>query len=147
MTDLIPPATDEVKIPAEMMNRITVLLAEYSTLRAEIIQRIGGYVQLGIAAGLILLAIVNLTVAIIEAEKAPAWYLVSPVLLLLTFFGGGWASFRAIKRANDRLSRHLIKLEDRINDIAKGKKLLTWEKCHAHSTWPVVAWFGGGRQR
>ena len=105
MTDALPES-----------EKIRILLAEHSTLRTEIIARIGhAYQMLGYA-----LAAVVLLVALSSTTGHAFWLMLGFILLIFAF--GLWVYWRDLMKAAARIRE--IELD--INDRAK-EDLLVWE--------------------
>ena len=98
--------------------KLQVLLAEYSSLRAEILQRntvMNQFLTTSITASV---AIVGLTIL---HQSVIVGLLIGCLLVLVIFFVATVISFDTRKAA-----QHVQKLETRINALA-GDKLLEWE--------------------
>lgn len=100
--------------------KITVLLAEYSTLRAEVIQRSTWQVQMGVAT----LAIIGVGAGLMITANIAAG--ITLTVLAIAGFLVGW-------KFNDSETMKVVggtkSLEQRINGLA-GEELLSWETRH-----------------
>ncbi len=109
--------TDEPLLARE---KVLVLLAEYSMLRAEILQRnsvLNGLLAAGGAA----------TVALIGLAFTKSFWV--SLVLLIVAWAIGFVAFRLLEFDTLAAARHVRDLEATINLIA-GERLLTWETDH-----------------
>lgn len=95
---------------------ITILLAEYSAMRSQVISRGASLTQLS-SIGIAALGLVFL-------RQGPLYVNVLLFLFLLSIVAMLW---RFIWRDIDREAAHVRVLEGRINELA-GRELLTWER-------------------
>ena len=98
---------------------VAILLAEYSAMRNQVISRGAGLIQvtsIGVAA-----------LALVFVRQGSLFSGIFLFLFLLAIVGMLW---RFIWRDIDREAAHVRSLEDRINKIAGGPELLTWELLH-----------------
>jgi ammonia channel protein AmtB len=106
----------------EPYQRATIIMQEYSTLRNEILALSTGVTQATVALISVLLALV--TYGLLHHFTATiSWLIIwSCIVYLVT---QSWLWFWMFN-----LSAHLRRIEQRINDIAGGDPLLTWETIH-----------------
>ena len=104
--------------------RIPILLAEYNTLRAEMMQRYTGFVSfitISIASGVTIVGVVSLQ----QNPRATQHAVILGVCLFMFLIIVGFV----INRDFFRLAAHLRRLENKIN-MKAGERLLTWETDH-----------------
>jgi hypothetical protein len=113
----LPPVVFSKTIPEGNLQRIRILLKEYDTLRAEILQRTAA----GFALAPILAAIVGwLGSRILEGHRYTA--IAAGLMSVCTLFLGPKFMNIRIRRCSARLQR----IEQRINSLAEDD-LLEWE--------------------
>ena len=118
LTENVADLTDQQKLAA------TVLLAEYTAMRNQVISRGASLIQVS-SIGVASLGLIS-----VKIESNPV--LASGLFLfLLAVVGMLW---RFIKRDIDREAAHVRTLETRINKVANDHTLLTWETLHGGVT-------------
>jgi hypothetical protein len=100
--------------------QIQILLAEYGTLRAELIQRTWWQMQMITVSGTITMLIFGFIIA---------GHIVAGAALLVIGAISLTFALTAIDRDSRILVGHVINLERRINDLGGGE-FLTWETQH-----------------
>ena len=100
--------------------QLQILLEEYNTLRAELIQRTSWQMQMATVTGS---AIVVTSGFVISGNVIGGVLLLCLAAIALTF------GVFAIHRDTRMIAKHMQDLEEKINDLA-GKRLLTWERDH-----------------
>src|ERR1051325_5965401 len=94
--------------------KISILMAEYNTLRSEAVARTGHAFQI---AGFCITA---LSIWAAEETSGKTWLALTAIIVLLV--ASGWFTFREITKAN----RRVREIELDVNDRA-GEDLLIWE--------------------
>jgi predicted lysophospholipase L1 biosynthesis ABC-type transport system permease subunit len=113
----------------EQAEKIGILLAEYGSLRSEIIARMNhGYQLLSVAiAG----------IAIISVFQQARWMLFAASFAIgVIFFIGSWLVWRDLRK----LARRVQGIELDVNSRA-GEHLLVWE-----TLWRGLSWWGNRRR-
>jgi hypothetical protein len=108
----------------EEKDKISIMLAEYGTIRAELLQRNTVMNQVFTVGGTIAAGVIGAGVQLYLQHGFSALPGVATVLLVTaTFVGFTW---REIDKEARRANRHLVALEKEINRRA-GETLLSWE--------------------
>jgi hypothetical protein len=109
------------KIAFSDNEQTTILLAEYATLRAEIIQRSSSEYQIYTVSGTIFVAIVGTSLAIHSASTCIGLTAILSALVTV--------ALRFIDYSTRQTAARLQELEQTINGLA-GRELLVWESRH-----------------
>ena len=104
--------------------KITGLLAEYNTLRAEVIAAQGSITQ----AGQIFFAAATAIVAFAYTSSDRPWLVGAIAIVALAFLIVAW-TWRWNGRNTQILTRRLREIEAEVNRLA-GDEILTWETHH-----------------
>jgi hypothetical protein len=109
----------------EPNQKISALLAEYNTLRAEVIAARGYVMQaIGITVPVVM-GLIGLTFSTsLVTQRWIIWAIAGSavVYLCITFLWNEWNT--------RKFTKQIRILERRINDLAGGEELLTWESKH-----------------
>jgi hypothetical protein len=111
--------------PFSHQEQVQILMEEYKTLRAEIIQRMASSFQTWGVAGTASVAISG----IVAAYSVPIG-----ALLLIMFFLVIWLAWRVVDYDTRLNAMRLRELETTINELA-GTRLLVWETNYG-TAWP-----------
>ena len=101
-------------MPVNEEQKISILIAEYNSLRSETVTRTGHGFQI---AGF---SITALSIWAAEETSGRTWLALTAIIFLLV--ASGWFTFREIAKAN----RRIREIELDVNDRA-GEDLLIWE--------------------
>ena len=101
-------------MPVNEEQKISILIAEYNSLRSETVTRTGHGFQI---AGF---SITALSIWAAEETSGRTWLALTAIIFLLV--ASGWFTFREIAKAN----RRIREIELDVNDRA-GEDLLVWE--------------------
>src|ERR1051325_1318886 len=117
-------------MPVNEEQKISILIAEYNSLRSETVTRTGHGFQI---AGF---SITALSIWAAEETSGRTWLALTAIIFLLV--ASGWFTFREIAKAN----RRIREIELDVNDRA-GEDLLIWE--NLWDGWRLA--FGAGPAR
>lgn len=109
----------------EEKDKILVMLEEYKSIRAELLQRNTVMNQTFTVGGTIAAGVIGAGVQLAYQYGPSALPGLASVLLLIAVFVG--FAWREIDKEARRANRHLVALEKEINRRAGGETLLSWE--------------------
>ncbi len=118
--------TTNILQPIAPFEKIQILLAEYATLRDEVLQRDSSLNQFIVIGGATVVAIVAAVGTMAAYKISALWLGVSFVGLLGTDALLVFVGFKMVEFDVLRIAERLLELESAINELA-GEQLLAWE--------------------